>query len=190
MTKKELQDIELNKLYSIEFSKEIGEKYQLRVKVEGNRFYNGEGYLISMDKPFSIFDKSKIALVWDKESNNINRVTDNHISFIDRDDIIFEYKKWAETLILNCTVKELKELDYSLDTFLKTIWCPEHPIEDYSTAKDLELEKYEKKLTQYKEKKIKYLTEWAKKNTNKKTIETAKGVAESIYEKYYEKKRD
>ena len=190
MTKKELQDIELNKLYSIEFSKEIGEKYQLRVKVEGNRFYNGEGYLINIDKPFSIFDKSKIALILDKESNTINRVTDNLISFIDRDDIIFEYKKWAEKLILNCTIKELKELDYSLDTFLKTIWCPAHPVEDYSTAKDLELEKYEKKLNQYKEKKIKYLTEWAKKNTNKKTTETARGVAESIYKKYYEKKRD
>lgn len=193
MTKKELlvklKEEAINNVNNTKFSKDIALNHKLKVKADHNRIYKGEGYLIGVDKPLNIFDiNSKIALIFNEEDNNIYRVNTNFISFLDTDEILSSYKEWAIDIIEKSNTKSIKDnvltVDYSLDTFL-SIYESSLSIKDYLSAKDSALEEFNKKKQLYKDKKIADLSKWAATHTNK-TGKATKGVAESIYKKFYD----
>ena len=211
---KVMQDRAIKIISEVTFNTEIAWENNLRVSVDAGRKWKGEGYLIEVnessyryatpmfrsryygvDNDFGV-STTYTALIWDPITNTINRCNAKYLNFIDKEKIMNEYKKWAESVVYHSTTDDIisngkynlgsyiLNRDYSFETFMNTVWSVEHPLGDISDAYDKEEEERKRKASEFRASKMPEIIEWVKNNTDKKDEEIMT-LAIHIFDKRY-----
>ncbi len=201
----------LESLSKIGFDKEVAQNFNLRVSVNGGRKFKGEGYLVNVEKSSYRYatpmyrnhcdgyglSTTYTALIWNPIDNTINRANLRYINYTDSEEIMSQYKEWAEGIINRATINDIKsngnynlerfdiDIDYSFKKFMEEVWTPTHVIGDVlNTAYDPEEEERKKKESEFRASKMPEIIEWVKNNTDKKGEDIIK-LAIHIYNKNY-----
>jgi len=205
------KEMRLDSLSKAEFDKEVAVNYNLRVSVDGGRKFKGEGYLVKVNESSYRYatpmyrnhaegyglSTTYTALIWNPIDNTINRANLRYVNYMDSEEIMAQYKEWAERIIDRATINDIKSngnynlerfslnVDYSFQKFMDEVWAPAHVIGDVLiTAYDPEEEERKKKESEFRASKMPEIIEWVKNNTDKKGEEIIK-LALHIYNKNY-----
>jgi len=205
------KEMHLNSLFKVEFNKEVARDFNLRVSVDGGRKFKGEGYLVKVNESSYRYatpmyrnhcegyglSTTYTALIWNPIDNTINRANLRYVNYMDAEEIMSQYKEWAERIINHATINDIKsngnynlerfdiDVNYSFKKFMEEVWAPTHEIGNVlNTAYDPEEEERKKKESEFRASKMPEIVEWVKNNTDKKGEEIIK-LAIHIYNKNY-----
>lgn len=194
----------IKNLDKVSFDANIAKNYKLRVKVDGGRKWKGEGILINVEESSYRYaapmfrnhcegygvNTTYIAIIWNPIDNTINRCNYKYVEFLDSEEIMKEYKNWAEIAINSALVDNIDEttfdlkVNYSFENFMENKYKNSIFNNIAENAYDPEEEERKRKASEFRASKMPGIIEWVKNNTDKKGEEIMK-LAIHIFNKKY-----